>query len=468
MSASLQIQFTMDKIDTLYQEWKSLQPLKEEDQRRLDQKFMLEFNYNSNHLEGNTLTYGQTEFLLMFGKVVDNANMKDLEDMKASNVGLKMVKLEAEDRERPLSEAFIRNLHHTLLREDYEERREYPDGTVRTYTVHAGIYKTRPNSVRTVTNELFEYASPEETPALMTDLVQWYNVEEQKRELRPIELATLFHYRYIRIHPFEDGNGRVSRLLVNYILHRHGYPMIVVKSADKTNYLTALNRCDLNVGPVPADGAHAAIEQIQPFVEYLSNCLERALVISIKAAKGERIAEEDDFEKQLKIIERNSRKQFSDDSYVVTVQDKIDVFNKFHRPLTDRLINALTPAFAFYNTLTIHYFMSKDRDQINGNGFFKLDRKKDLSADICEKDMGILKEAQSIFFHISLQGVKSIYKMKDSPIFLKASVIFENSYYVFNDKTYKYGEYPTQGQLNEFVNGMKDYVLQIITASIED
>ena len=458
----------MNNIESLYQEWRSLQPLKEEDQRRLDQKFMLEFNYNSNHLEGNTLTYGQTEFLLMFGKVVDAANMKDLEDMKASNVGLKMVKLEAEDKERPLSEAFIRTLHHTLLREDYEERREYPDGTVRTYTVHAGIYKTRPNSVKTVTGEVFEYASPEETPALMTDLVQWYNEEEQKQQLSPIELATLFHYRYIRIHPFEDGNGRVSRLLVNYILHRHGYPMIVVKSDDKTNYLTALNRCDLTVGPIPADGAHATIDQVRPFVEYLSNCLERALQVSIKAAKGESIAEENDFEKQLKIIERSARKQIPDDSHVVTPQDKIDVFNKFHRPMTERLISALMPASAFFNTLTIHYFMTKDRNQISGNGFFKLDSNKELSMDVSEKELGVLNEAQSIMLNIYLQGVKSIYKMKDSPIFLNASVIFEPTYYTFNGTTYKYGEYPTSKQLNNFVDEMKDTILKKIKQSVEE
>lgn len=458
----------MNNIESLYQEWRSLQPLKEEDQRRLDQKFMLEFNYNSNHLEGNTLTYGQTEFLLMFGKVVDAANMKDLEDMKASNVGLKMVKLEAEDKERPLSEAFIRTLHHTLLREDYEERREYPDGTVRTYTVHAGIYKTRPNSVKTVTGEVFEYASPEETSALMTDLVQWYNEKEQKQQLSPIELATLFHYRYIRIHPFEDGNGRVSRLLVNYILHRHGYPMIVVKSDDKTNYLTALNRCDLTVGPIPADGAHATIDQVRPFVEYLSNCLERALQVSIKAAKGESIAEENDFEKQLKIIERSARKQIPDDSHVVTPQDKIDVFNKFHRPMTERLISALMPASAFFNTLTIHYFMTKDRNQISGNGFFKLDSNKELAMDMSEKELGVLNEAQSIMLNIYLQGVKSIYKMKDTTISLNASVIFEATYYIFNGTTYKYGEYPTSKQINDFVDDMKDIILRKIKQSVEE
>ena len=93
----------MNKIESLYKEWQSLQPVKEEMQRRIDQKFMLEFNYNSNHIEGNTLTYGQTELLLLFGRVVGETKMKDLEEMKASNVGLKMVKEAALDMEQPLT-----------------------------------------------------------------------------------------------------------------------------------------------------------------------------------------------------------------------------------------------------------------------------------------------------------------------------------------------------------------------------
>lgn len=457
----------MKKIDTLFNEWQSLQPLKESDQRRLDQKFMLEFNYNSNHIEGNTLTYGQTEFLLMFGKVVDNANMKDLEEMKASNVGLKMVKEAAIDKEQPLTEYFIRTLHQTLLREDYVVYRQLPDGTNTSYVVHAGRYKTRPNSVITATGEKFEYASPEETPALMADLIRWYNEEEKKGQMSPIELATLFHYRYIRIHPFEDGNGRISRLIVNYILHRHGYPMIVVKSADKANYLMALNRCDIAIGKIPSEGAHASLEQIMPFVDYLSNCLERALIISIKAAKGESIEEGDDFEKQLKIIERNARKETPQDSHIVTSQDKVDVFNRFHRRLTERLITALNPAIAFYNTLTIHYFMTKDRDQISGSGFFALDFKEDLNTELPEKYKEVLKESQSIMLHISLQGVKPVYKMKDSPIFLKASVLFEPTYYVFNETTYKYGTYPTPAQIDSFIKEIKDYVLMTIQKATE-
>lgn len=318
----------MNKIETLYKEWQSLQPLKEEYQQRLDQKFMLEFNYNSNHIEGNTLTYGQTELLLKFGEVTEPAKMKDLEEMKAHNLCLNIIKMEAKDTERPLTETFIRELHKTMLREDYTAYNK--DG--KPYTVHAGIYKTRPNSVKTVTGEMFEYASPEETPALMHDLIEWYKDAEEKQKMSPVELAALFHYRYIRIHPFEDGNGRISRLIVNYILARHGYPMIVVKSDDKTNYLTALHQCDVEVGSTPATGAHAELEQIKPLVTYLSKCEEQELSLSIKAAKGEDITEPNDWKKNLKTKYANkiNKPALSDDF-------KSDVLDNEFQPLLERI-----------------------------------------------------------------------------------------------------------------------------------
>ena len=457
----------MSKIDVLFQEWNSLQPLKEENQIRLDQKFMLEFNYNSNHLEGNTLTYGQTEFLLMFGKVVDNADMKDLEEMKASNVGLQKVLVEAEEKERPLTEAFIRDLHRTLFREDYEETREYDEGRIRTYTVHVGKYKTRPNTVKTKAGVFFQYASPEETPALMADLVNWYNKEERKKQLTPIELASLFHYRYIRIHPFEDGNGRMSRLLVNFILHRHGYPMIVIKSADKENYLFALNQCDLAVGDVPAIGANADIDQIQPFVAYLSVCLEHALTISIKAAKGEKIEEENDFEKKMAIIERNARRPVPKNEHIVTPQDRIDVFNNFHRHFAIRLKDVMKPVFQFYNSIFDSYYMSISKDNIIGAGFFSLDPFKELTLERSKQDMEVLNEARAILRTISLYDVKPMYSMRDESIRINASVYFENTYYVFNDKSYPYGSYPTEKDIDIALSSIKESLLMQINQAME-
>lgn len=261
------------KLQTAIEAWRQLQPLSEDDRNRLSRKFTVDFNYNSNHIEGNSLTYGQTEILLLFGKVIGEADVKDVYDMTASNVALKMMTEETLLKEMPLTQNFIRTLHRTLLREDYTVYRNLPGGVQTGYTVHAGQYKTRPNSVITRYGDRFDYASPEETPALMTDLVDWYNRAEQEGKLSPVELATLFHYRYIRIHPFEDGNGRIARLMVNFILARHDYPMIVVRSRLKQHYLEALHKADQIVGPTPADGAHASLKNIRPFLKYMNKLI---------------------------------------------------------------------------------------------------------------------------------------------------------------------------------------------------
>ena len=261
----------MDKVNEIMERWNALQPLSERDRELLSRRFTIDFNYNSNHIEGNTLTYGQTEILLLFGKIIGEAEVKDVQEMTASNVGLKMMREEALSNDVPLTQNFIRTLHKTLLREDYTAYRNLPGGQTTSYSIHAGTYKTRPNSVITRYGERFEYASPEETPALMTDLVDWYNEAEQSGKFSPIELAAIFHYRYIRIHPFEDGNGRIARLMVNYILSRHGYPMIVVRSRKKNEYLEALHKTDLTVGPTPSHGAHASKREIQQFLTYFTN-----------------------------------------------------------------------------------------------------------------------------------------------------------------------------------------------------
>lgn len=265
------------RLQAALDKWHEILPLSENDRNRLSRRFTIDFNYNSNHIEGNTLTYGQTEILLLFGKVIGEADVKDVQDMTASNVTLNMMKEEALVKETPLTQNFIRTLHRTLLREDYTAYRMLPGGVQTSYTVHAGQYKTRPNSVITRYGDRFDYASPEETPALMTDLVDWYNEAEAEGKLSPVDLAVLFHYRYIRIHPFEDGNGRIARLLFNYILTKHDYPMIVVRSRLKNRYLEALHQADLIVGPAPSDGANASLKNIRPFHKHMMELFTKEL-----------------------------------------------------------------------------------------------------------------------------------------------------------------------------------------------
>ncbi len=305
-------------IETLLQEWRDAQPFNAVLQRRFDQAFTIDFNYNSNHLEGNTLTYGQTKLLLLFGKIKGEALFRDCEEMKAHNVGLEMMKVEALDKERALSENFIRDLNRTILAGDYYKVSN--DGSYR-YKIHTGVYKTRPNSVITPAGEMFDYASPEETPSLMGDLVKWYNAEEQKAVLSPIELAALFHYRYIRIHPFEDGNGRIARLLVNYILLRHNYPMIVIPTADRKNYLNALSQCDKNTGKEPYNGANATLEQIKPFYDYICAFVVRKLEFAMQLIQGliSDISETD---------EKQQKESISTDDVSVNVSVNVSVKDK--------------------------------------------------------------------------------------------------------------------------------------------
>jgi Fic family protein len=303
----------MNNIPQLYKEWQSLQPLDEKLERAVNQQFMLDFNYNSNHLEGNTLTYGQTKLLLLFGDTIGNARMRDYEEMKAHNVGLALMKAEAQDGNRMLSERFIRELHQTILVRDFYKTSR--DGDFR-YKVHVGAYKTRSNSVITPTGEVFDYASPEETPSLMGDLTAWHRNEEQRNKLKIEELAALFHYRFIRIHPFEDGNGRIARLLVNYILLRHKYPMLVIRVDDRHNYLNALHQCDVSTGKIPSAGARAGLQQVKPLVDYIAAVLAHKLAALIQLAKGEisELIEAKDDEKsgQKKVVRKNGQKKRSE------------------------------------------------------------------------------------------------------------------------------------------------------------
>jgi len=281
------------RITNLQQELAGHTPLKGDVQEKLDKKFRLEFNYNSNHIEGNTLTYGETELYLIFDKTTGNHDGREYEEMRASDAALKMIQEYAAEKERPLTEAFIKSLNELILVRPYWVDAMTPSGQPTRRQIVPGGYKKQPNSVRLQNGEMFHYTSPEDTPIQMGELVEWYRAEIEKNELHPVALAALLHYKFVRIHPFDDGNGRISRLLMNYVLYANDLPPVVVKSADKKNYLFALNQADAG--------------DINAFVEYIARQLVWSLELSIKAAKGENIEEQDDLEKEIEVWKKGIR-----------------------------------------------------------------------------------------------------------------------------------------------------------------
>ncbi len=277
-------------INELAQRLWKLQPIKPEYQDRINRKIRLEFNYNSNHIEGNTLTYGETKLLLIFGKTSGNHDIREYEEMKAHDVAFEMIQSMAADKERPLTESAIRQLHEVLLVQPYWRDAVTPTGQPTRKQILVGTYKTVPNHVQLSNGEVFYYATPEETPAMMKEMMEWYRREEEAGELHPLQLAALLHYRFVRIHPFDDGNGRLSRLLMNYALLRNNYPPVVIKSEDKKNYLFALNQADTG--------------NLDAFVSYIGEQLIWSLELYIKGGHGESLEEVTDLNKEIELWQR--------------------------------------------------------------------------------------------------------------------------------------------------------------------
>lgn len=226
----------INSITSLKAELNKLPELSGEQKEKLWKKFRLEWNYNSNHIEGNTLTYGQTELLLFFDKATGEKDLREYEEMKAHDVAIKFVQDEANNKQKPLTESFVRELNEIILVRPFYKEAQTIDGQNTRRLIEIGQYKKFPNSVRLQNGEMFHYAKPEEVASKMEELVNWYNNE---KELSPEDLAAYLHYRFVRIHPFDDGNGRVARLLMNYVLLKHNLPPVIIKSADKANYLLA-------------------------------------------------------------------------------------------------------------------------------------------------------------------------------------------------------------------------------------
>ena len=229
------MQTIFNRIGDLVNEIKTLPSINDDNSRKLNKKFRLEFNYNSNHLEGNTLTYSETELLLFFDKTDGSHELRELEEMKAHDVAYKIIQDWAKDNEHPLTETYIKQLNEIILVRPFWKESETLYGQATRRQIKVGQYKEYPNSVRLQNGEMFEYASPTDTPIKMNELIQWYNTEIEKDELHPITLAALLHYKFVLIHPFDDGNGRISRLLMNYVLIKKNYPQLLLKLPKKRN-----------------------------------------------------------------------------------------------------------------------------------------------------------------------------------------------------------------------------------------
>ena len=206
------------EVDALKAELDKRRPLTPGELQRLRDEFLIEYTYNSNAIEGNTLTLQETA-LVLEGITIDKKPLKD----HLEAVGHRDAFLYVEELVKnkvPFSERIIKEIHTLVLMDRPEDRGVYRRIPVRIM----GAYHVPPDPVLV----------PEQMERLVAEF-------EGNKKLHPIERAALFHLKFEGIHPFVDGNGRTGRLILNLMLMQAGYPPINVKYSDRKRYYEAFD-----------------------------------------------------------------------------------------------------------------------------------------------------------------------------------------------------------------------------------
>lgn len=200
------------RVDGLKAELSKRRPLTQGELLRLQEEFLVEFTYNSNAIEGNTLTLQETA-LVLEGVTIDQKPLKDhLEAVGHRDAFLYIQQLVSD--KVAISERVIKEVHSLVLINRPDDR---------------GVYRRIPVKIMGAHHEP---PQPYLVPKLMESLV----VGQKEVKRHPIESAALFHLDFEGIHPFIDGNGRTGRLILNLMLMQQGYPPINVKFADRKRY----------------------------------------------------------------------------------------------------------------------------------------------------------------------------------------------------------------------------------------
>lgn len=207
----------LSQIDLKKQELNKKRPLTEGEVARLNEEFAVEYTYNSNAIEGNTLTLRETDLVLK-GLTIDKKPLKDHLEVIAHMEAFDFVR-ELVEKEADLNENVIKQIHYLVLSDKIQDR---------------GVYRRVPVKIMGATNEPVQ---PYLIEPKMNELMHNY----KKNTEHIVSKLARFHIEFESIHPFIDGNGRTGRLLVNLELMKAGYPPIDIKFKDRLTYYKAFD-----------------------------------------------------------------------------------------------------------------------------------------------------------------------------------------------------------------------------------
>lgn len=208
-----------ERIDSLKKQLTALRPLTPAEVEALREVFLVEHTYNSNAIEGNTLTLQETSLVLQ-GMTIDQKPLKDHLEVVGYKEAFEYIEQLAKE-DKPLTEYDICSIHALVLAHRKEDCGQFRRVPVR------------------IAGALTEPAQPYMIEPLINELLE--DLQSKYKNMHIVEMAALFHLRFESIHPFIDGNGRTGRLLMNLQLIRAGLPPINVKFSDRKKYYDAFD-----------------------------------------------------------------------------------------------------------------------------------------------------------------------------------------------------------------------------------
>ena len=212
------------RVDTLKRWLDSFRPLPPAVIFTIKRLYDVLYTYNSNAIEGNTLSISETELVVSHGITVGGKTIAEHLEIIGHQEAIQYVESSAKES-TSISEYQIQTIHNLVCRGTmHEEAGKYRNSDVETTLTDGSRYR---------------YVASYLVSQMMTDFVGWLNSCEAAN-LHPVEFAAEAHFRFVTIHPFIDGNGRVARLLMNLLLLRAGFPTAVVLNKDRDSYINAL------------------------------------------------------------------------------------------------------------------------------------------------------------------------------------------------------------------------------------
>ena len=252
------MQKIISKIDE-YSNWlKSIRPIDNKKIQIILDKFLIEYNYHSNHIEWNSLTLQETWGLIKTKLVSSDKNkkFKDYIEMNVHNKAVQYLNLVdklfyienfVKNNNLTISEKLLKKLNQMILVENHKKHVRDEFWNIHFVDVIVWQYKTKENNIQRISDwTIFNFASVIDTQFYINNLIQRF--EKHKSIYHPLILASIFHYKFIRIHPFDDWNGRVTRLVINLILMNNGIPIVIITSdnQNRQEYYNTLELTDAN------------------------------------------------------------------------------------------------------------------------------------------------------------------------------------------------------------------------------